>query len=59
MATKTVDGYRIVLEVDQQWFEAIAKVTEYAEFGELCTWVSTEDIAREIDIDDEWEDEDE
>lgn len=50
--TKTVDGYRIVLEVDQGWFEAIAGVTEYAESGELCSWISTEGITREIDC---WE----
>ena len=50
--TKTVDGYRIVLEVDQGWFEAIARSTEYAESGELCSWISTEGITREIDC---WE----
>lgn len=41
---KTFEGYRIVLEVDQQWFEAIAKMTEYAEYGELMTWLSSEPI---------------
>ena len=46
---KTVEGYRIVLEVDPEWFEAIARVTEYAEFGELCNWVSTEKITAEIE----------
>ena len=51
--TKTVDGYRIVLEVDQEWFDAIARVTEYAEFGELCSWISTEGITRDIDCEEE------
>lgn len=41
---KTFDGYRIVLEVDQQWFEAIAKMTEYAEYGELMNWLSSDPI---------------
>ena len=41
---KIFKGYRIVLEVDQQWFEAIAKMTEYAEHGELMNWVSTDPI---------------
>ena len=46
---KTVDGYRIVLEVDEGWFEAIARMTEYVEFGELCNWVSSDRITVEID----------
>lgn len=41
---KVFEGYRIVLEVDQQWFEAIAKMTEYAEYGELMNWISTDSI---------------
>ena len=41
---KTFEGYRIVLEVDQGWFEAIAKMTEYAEYGELMTWLSSDRI---------------
>ena len=41
---KVFKGYRIVLEVDQQWFEAIAKMTEYTEHGELMNWVSTDSI---------------
>jgi hypothetical protein len=52
---KTVEGYRIVLEVDQEWYDAIAKVTNYAECGELMTWVSTERITAEVDDGaDEW-----
>lgn len=50
---KTVEGYRIVLEVDQGWYDAIARMTEYAESGELCSWVSTERITAEVDGD-EW-----
>jgi hypothetical protein len=41
---KVIKGYRIVLEVDQMWFEAIAQMTEYAEHGELMNWDSTERI---------------
>jgi len=41
---KVFKGYRIVLEVDQQWFEAIAKMTDYTEHDELMNWVSTERI---------------
>ena len=41
---KTFDGYRIVLEVDKQWFEAIAKMTSYAEYGELMNWLSSDPI---------------
>ena len=47
---KIIKGYRIVLEVDQKWFEAIAKMTEYVEYGELMNWDSTEPVTvtREI-----------
>ena len=41
---KVFKGYRIVLEVDQLWFETIAKMTEYTEHGEIMNWVSTERI---------------
>jgi hypothetical protein len=41
---KVFEGYRIVLEVDQLWFETIAQMTEYTEHGELMNWVSTERI---------------
>ena len=41
---KIFKGYRIVLEVDQQWFEAIAKMTEYAEYGEIMNWISSDPI---------------
>lgn len=41
---KVINGYRIVLEVDQGWFETIAKMTEYVENGELMSWDSTEPI---------------
>jgi hypothetical protein len=41
---KVFEGYRIVLEVDQEWFEAIAKMTDYSEHGELMNWVSTDPI---------------
>ena len=41
---KVFEGYRIVLEVDQEWFEAIAKMTEYAEYGELMHWISSDPI---------------
>jgi hypothetical protein len=41
---KTFNATRIVLEVDQGWFEAIAKMTEYAEYGEVMTWVSSEKV---------------
>ena len=41
---KVFEGYRITLEVDQQWFEAIAKMTSYAEYGELMHWVSSDPI---------------
>ena len=41
---KIFKGYRIVLEVDQQWFEAIAKMTEYAEHGEIMNWISSDRI---------------
>ena len=41
---KIFKGYRIVLEVDQQWFEAIAKMTEYAEYGEIMNWISSDRI---------------
>ena len=51
--TKTVDGYRIVLEVDQRWLEAIARMTEYVEFGELCSWIFSERITREIECPEE------
>jgi len=52
---KTVEGYRIVLEVDQEWYDAIARMTDYAECGELMTWVSTERITAEVDDEEEWE----
>ena len=41
---KVFEGYRIVLEVDQEWFEAIAKMTSYAEYGELMNWLSSDPI---------------
>ena len=41
---KVINGYRITLEVDQWWFETIAKMTEYVENGELMSWDSTEPI---------------
>jgi hypothetical protein len=41
---KVINGYRITLEVDQGWFETIAKMTEYVENGELMSWDSTEPI---------------
>jgi hypothetical protein len=50
---KTIEGYRIVLEVDPEWLEAIAQMTEYVESGELCRWVSTEEVTTEIDEEDE------
>lgn len=52
---KTIEGYRIVLEVDPEWFEAIARMTEYADFGELCNWVSTDRITANIDDNEEAE----
>jgi hypothetical protein len=52
---KIVEGYRIVLDVDQEWYDAIATVTNYAESGELMAWVSTERITAEVDDGaDEW-----
>ena len=52
---KTIEGYRIVLEVDEMWFDAIARMTEYVEYGELCNWVSSDRLTFEIE---EEEDED-
>jgi hypothetical protein len=54
---KTVEGYRVVLEVDQGWFDTIQMVTDYAECGELMHWVSIEKITTEIDdgVEEEWE----
>lgn len=47
---KVFEGYRIVLEVDQGWFEAIAKMTEYAEYGDVMNWLSSDriTITREV-----------
>ena len=47
---KTFEGYRIVLEVDQGWFEAIAKMTSYTEYGEVMNWLSSDriTITREV-----------
>jgi hypothetical protein len=54
---KTVEGYRIVLEVDQEWLDTIEMVTDYAESGELMRWLSMEKITTEIDdgVEEEWE----
>ena len=54
---KTVEGYRVVLEVDQEWFDAIQTVTDYAESGELMHWVSIEKITTAVDdgVEEEWE----
>jgi hypothetical protein len=41
---KTFEGYRIVLEVDQQWFEAIAKMTCYTDYGDVMNWISSDRI---------------
>jgi hypothetical protein len=46
---RTVEGYRVVLEVDQEWFDVIQRVTDYAEPGELMYWVSIEKIVTEVD----------
>ena len=47
---KNFDGYRIVLEVDKQWFEAIAKMTVYTEYGDVMNWISSDriTITREV-----------
>jgi hypothetical protein len=47
---KVFEGYRIVLEVDQWWFETIAKMTEYTEHGEIMNWLSSDriTITREV-----------
>lgn len=41
MATKNVKVRTIVLTVDQEWFEAIARMTEMTEPGEVCYWHTT------------------
>lgn len=41
---KIFKGYRIVLEVDQQWFEAIAKMTCYTDYGDVMNWISSDRI---------------
>ena len=41
---KVINGYRITLEVDQWWFETIAKMTEYTEHGEIMNWLSSDRI---------------
>lgn len=47
---KVFEGYRIVLEVDQKWFEAIAKMASYTEYGDVMNWLSSDriTITREI-----------
>lgn len=47
---KTIEGYRITLEVDKEWFAAIAEMTSYAEYGELMHWVSTDDIKVDVEV---------
>ncbi len=37
--------YRITLEVDEGWFEAIARLTDVDKYeGETCRWVLEEEI---------------
>jgi len=47
---KTVNGYRVVLDVDPGWFEAIAEMTSYREYGEVMKWVSTTDTVFEVEV---------
>ena len=41
---KTFEGYRVVLEMDKQWFAAVAEMTSFTEYGELMNWISTDPI---------------
>jgi hypothetical protein len=36
-------AYRITLTVDQLWLDAISRMTEYVESGEICFWESVSD----------------
>ena len=37
--------YTITLEVDEKWLEVIKQVTADVYEGEVCTWLSTNEVA--------------
>ena len=40
-----MSNYRITLEVDEGWLEAIDKLTNDVYDGEICTWTEVREIA--------------
>ena len=45
--------YRISMEVDQEWLEAIQKFTNDVYGGEVCSWVSVDELL--TNAPEEWE----
>ena len=43
--------YTITLEVDEKWLEVIKQVTADVYEGEVCTWLSTNEVAGEGESD--------
>lgn len=39
--------YAITLEVDEKWLEVIKRVTADVYEGEVCTWLSNQEVAGE------------
>ena len=39
--------YKIALEVDEQWLEAINNLTKDVYDTEVCTWLSLEEVERD------------
>ena len=51
MTTQTINTtlYRIVLEMDGEWFEEFAKLASYRVPGEILRWISTDIIDTQIE----------
>ena len=58
MKTKEVNAIRVTLLLDQEWFNAVSEMLQYAESGELVRWESVE-LAGLVEVDEYDEDEDE
>jgi hypothetical protein len=56
MKTKEVNAIRVTLLLDQEWFNAVSEMLQYAESGELVRWESVE-LAGLVEVDEYDEDE--
>jgi hypothetical protein len=47
MRGRVMSTYTITLEVDEKWLEVIKRVTADVYEGEVCTWLSNQEVAGE------------